>query len=46
MIIPNVNKLTDDQLKEVTEIVGAFGSRIQTITGPTAVYICDHWRRE
>lgn len=33
MIIPNVSKLSDDQLREVTEIVGSFGARVQTITG-------------
>ncbi len=33
MIIPNVNRFTDEQLKEVTDIVGAFGCRIQTIIG-------------
>jgi 3-deoxy-7-phosphoheptulonate synthase len=33
MIIPNVNKFTEEQLREVTDIVGAFGCRIQVITG-------------
>jgi 3-deoxy-7-phosphoheptulonate synthase len=33
MIIPNVPKLSDDQFKEVTEIVTSFGARVQTITG-------------
>ncbi len=33
MIIPNVAKLTEDQLKEVTDIVGAFGCRIHVIHG-------------
>lgn len=33
MIIPNVNKLNDEQLKEVTDIVGAFGCRVQVING-------------
>ncbi len=33
MIIPNVSKLNDDQLREVTEIVSSFGARVQTITG-------------
>ncbi len=33
MIIPNVNKLNDEQLKEVTDIVGAYGCRVQPITG-------------
>lgn len=33
MIIPNVRKLSDDQLREVSETVEAFGARIQTITG-------------
>jgi 3-deoxy-7-phosphoheptulonate synthase len=33
MIIPKVNKLSDEQLQEVTEIVTAFGCRVQTITG-------------
>ena len=33
MIIPNVNKLSDEQLKEVTDIVGGFGCKVQVITG-------------
>ena len=33
MIIPNVRKLSDEQLTEVQEIVGSFGARVQTITG-------------
>lgn len=33
MIIPNVSKLNDEQFKEVTDIVGAFGCRLQTING-------------
>ena len=33
MIIPNVNKLSDEQLKEVTDIVGGFACRVQVITG-------------
>lgn len=33
MIIPNVPQLNDEQLAEVTGIVGAFGCRIQPING-------------
>ncbi len=33
MIIPNVNALSDDQLKEVTDIVAAYGSKIMVIKG-------------
>jgi 3-deoxy-7-phosphoheptulonate synthase len=33
MIIPKVSKLDDTQLKEVTEIVTAFGCRVQPIIG-------------
>ncbi len=33
MIIPNINALSDDQLKEVTDIVAAYGSKIMVIKG-------------
>ena len=33
MIIPNVSKLSDEQFKEVTDIVGSYGCKIQPIYG-------------
>ena len=33
MIIPKVNTLSDDQLKEITEVVSAFGCRVKEIKG-------------
>ena len=33
MILPKTNRLTPEQLAEVTQIVGDFGCRIQPIVG-------------
>src|SRR5271165_7464044 len=33
MILPNVNRLPPEQVKEITDIVEAFGCRIQPIVG-------------
>jgi len=42
---PNVNKLTDGQLKEVSDIVGAYGCRVQTIHRAGALHLRHHRRR-